>query len=312
MKRNKLHILIVILMISQVISIVKINDLQRQIENTNVEMYRSNNSLINKIDAIYANVDERLRREASPFESVTTEIGKVNPKELTVPVSITLTPKEVSQHTAVSLDFDGELIPMERKDTTFSATVSCDVFGSFLPKIVIEENGVKKTTRNDRIGVRSIKHSIFPALYARLSGEARYSNNTYKRKGELNVNIKEANSAIQFTEIRFVIKVDDQVISEKIIPQENISTGFEVDEVIPLNSGQVCTMTVIAKDNVGLEHHYLVDHWVAGSGYQMEPRIDDGEIYTPDGKLLWKPGIDLVSNSVHIERGDGMAFWTPH
>jgi hypothetical protein len=91
------------------------------------------NSITSNIDTIYSNVDEMLKQKASLIESATTEIGILNVDELTVPVTFTLIPKEVSEHPAVSLDFNGELFPMEKNGTTFFATVSCNVFGNALP-----------------------------------------------------------------------------------------------------------------------------------------------------------------------------------
>jgi hypothetical protein len=271
-----------------VASLVKINNLKWQIESTNAEMDNLSNDIRSNMDAIYSNVDEMLKKKASLIESADTEIGVPNPEQLTVPVTFTLTPKEVSEYTAVNLDFNGDLHPMEKKGTTFVATVSCNIFGNALPKIVIDEKGVKKTMQDDQIGIRSIKEAIFPTMFPRLLGEARFDGKTYIRKGNLHGDTKEIASGIEFTEIRFVIKVDDKVISDEIITYETLFRGYEVDEKIPLSNGQICTMMVIATDNIGFEHHYIVDHWVAGSDRQREPWFNDEQIYSADGKLLWK------------------------
>lgn len=288
MKKNILHLLIVILIVSQVASILKINSLQRQIESANTKMNNLSNSIRSNMDAIYSNVDEMLKKKASLIESATTKIGMLNVDEFTVPVTFVLTPKEVSEHTAVSLDFDGELFPMEKNGTTFVATVSRNVFGDALPKIVIDENGVKKTMQEKQIGIWNIKEKIFPIMIPRLVGEAKFYGKTYRRKGNLSADIKKVPSGIEFTEIRFVVKVDDKVVSDEAISKETLSYGYEVDEKISLSNGQICTMIVIATDSIGFEHHYIVDHWVAGSNLQREPWFNDEQIYSADGKLLWK------------------------
>ncbi|HWQ80533.1 MAG TPA: hypothetical protein VN381_17030 [Anaerovoracaceae bacterium] len=290
MKKNISHILIAILIVLQAASILKINNLQRQIESTNAEMNHFNNSIRSDMNAVYSNVDEMLNQKASLIESAATEIGTLNADDLTVPVTFTLTPKEVSEYTAVSLDFDGELFPMEKNGTTFFATVSRNVFDHALPKIVIDENGIKKIMQDDQVGIPSIKESIFPIMHPSLSGEARFDGKTYKRKGSLNTDTKETASGIKFTKIRFAVKVDDKVISNEMIPNETLSYGYEVDEEISLSNGQICTMTVIATDSIGFEHHYIVGHYVAGSDKQREPWFGDEQIYSADGKLLWKPG----------------------
>lgn len=98
MKKNILHILIAILIISQVASILKINTLQREIDSTKAEINNLSTRIINDVGAIYSNVDEMLKQEASLIESAATEIGAVNVDDFTVPVTFTLTPKEVRHH----------------------------------------------------------------------------------------------------------------------------------------------------------------------------------------------------------------------
>ncbi len=289
MKKRTLYILFTVLIISQLLSIVKINNLQSQVENTKFQMNNLSGSIRNEMNSIYSNVNAMLNQQASLIENGSTEIGTPNIDQLTVPITFTLIPKEVSEHTAVSLDFNGELFPMEKDGTRFSAIISRDIFGTAFPKIIIDENEIRKTTEDERVGVWDIKEEIFPIMYPRLMGEARYGGEIYSRKGELSGEIKRVGSEIEFKEIRFVIKVDDKLISDEIIPSASFYSGYEVDEKIPLSSGQICTMTVIAMDSVGLEHHYMVDYWDADSGSHRELWFDNELIYSSDGKLLWKP-----------------------
>ncbi len=288
MRKNALNILIVVLIIFQIASISKINNLQREIQNVNIGMDNLNISVMSDINNIYSNVEQILKREASLIADANAEIGAIDADELMVPIKFILTPKEVSEQTTVSLDFRGELFPMEKTGTNFSTTVSRHVFGDTMPKIIIEEGGVKKITEDTRINVENIKERLFPRLYSRVSGEANYRKNIYSRKGTLNVDFKEIKSDIKYTEMRLVVKVDDKLISDEIIPDEVFRSGYEVDEEIPMNDGQTYVMTLIATDSIGLEHHYTVEHWVAGTGEQIAPSLDDEHIYSADGKLLWK------------------------
>lgn len=300
MDKNRSHILIIILIISQVILISKISNLQKQVEGTNAGMNNLSNRIGNDMNAIYSNVNEMLRQKASIIESAVAEIGKVDTDEFTVPITFTLTPKEVSENTAVSLDFDGELFPMDKNDTTFVTTVSRNIFGDAMPKIVIDENGVKKTTHDDQINIPSIKERVFPIMFPRLTGEAKFDGKTYSRKGNLSADIKEISSEIEFRGIRLVIEVDDRAIADKTIPKETFfREGYEIDEKIPLNDGQTCIMKIIATDSIGFEHHYTGARWDAGSNHQREPWFGDEQIYSPDGSLLWQSDqwIPLEGNS---------------
>jgi hypothetical protein len=229
-----------------------------------------------------------LKKEASLIEIASTELGALDRDSLTAPVVFSITPKEVSENTAVSLELEGERIPMNRNGTTFSATVSRDIFGSVSPLIVIDESGVKKTTQDERIVVRSMKDSLLPIMRPQFAGQTMYSGGTYKCKKTLYADVKNTESGIVFTEMRFVIKVDEKVISDEIVPTDTLPVRWQVNKSIPLSNGQTCIMTVIATDSMGLEHRYTVDYWVGGANAQRDLRFDDEQIYSADGKLLWK------------------------
>ena len=168
MKKNALNILIVVLIVFQIASISKINNLQREIQNVNIGMDNLNRSVMSDINNIYSNVEQILKREASLIADANAEIGALDAGELTVPIKFTLTPKEVSEQTSVYLDFQGELFPMDKTGTNFSTTVLHDIFADTMPKIIIEEGGVKKITEDTRINVVSIKERLFPLLYPRV------------------------------------------------------------------------------------------------------------------------------------------------
>ncbi|MDR7870776.1 MAG: hypothetical protein RIN55_07965 [Tissierellaceae bacterium] len=289
MKKNGLYLLIAILMISQFTLILKINRIESETEYTKHQMNNLSNEIRNDMNAIYSNVDDMLNRKESLIEISTTDIGTVNGDSLTVPITFNLIPKEVSENTIVNLEFDGKLFPMDKTDTSFTATVHRSIFSDALPIIVIDDNGVKKTMEDKQIGIWDIKSEVFPTMYPRLLGTASYGGDTYSRKGSLSAEIKEAKGDIKFTKIALIVKVDDKTISEEIIPNNVLYTGYEVDKKISLGDGEICTMLVIATDSLGLEHHYTVDTWTGGSNMQREPWFEDEYIYSSDGKLLWQP-----------------------
>ncbi|NLY47222.1 MAG: hypothetical protein GX053_14720 [Tissierella sp.] len=289
MKKNGLYVVIGALVVSQFILLLKINRLENQTEYTKNQMHNLSDNLRNDINAIYSNVDDMLNRKESLIEFSTVEIGTVNRDNLTVPITFTLTPKEVSEDTMVNLDFNGELFPMNKSGTSFTTTVDRNIFSDALPIIVIDENGVEKTMDGRQIGISDIKNEVFPNIFPRLLGQASYSGDTYSRSGNLSLDIKESKEDIEFTKIRLVIKVDDQIITEEAIPNEVFDSGYEVNQKISLGEGEVCTMVVVATDSIGLEHHYTVDTWIGGSNRQREPWFEEEYIYSSDGKLLWQP-----------------------
>lgn len=93
---------------------------------------------------------------------------------------------------------------------------------------------------------------------------------------------------IGFSKVILVTKVDNKVISEEPIKEESFYGIFRINKEIPLKKDQVSTMTLVAIDELGLEHHYPLDHWVDGADMQSEPAFGREYIYSLEGKLLWK------------------------
>lgn len=298
MKKRSLLILVVILVIVQIISYSRISDLQQQIQNISHEQQRLNERLMSEMSQIYATVEEKMNEQASYIEYAKVTIGAPDNQNLTVPVTYTVTPKEVSEKTALSLSFNGEMLPMDRKGTSFSLTTTAGFFEQGpTPDIVISEGNITRTEKNEALYLHSIKHHIFPEAFAHLMGGGEANSKRYKRSGIISLNakdmaiapIKEENAiseAIKFTKATFVVSVDDKVVSEKPIAINKVD-GYEVKEEIPLTEDQTCTMTLVIQDNLGLSHHYTLDVFTQGADHQEEPFFEDEKIYSKDGKLLW-------------------------
>ena len=288
MKKNIPYIIIAILVIAQLVSIMKVNDLQNQIENAWSEIFNVRNNINNEVSAIYANVEDMLKQQMSLIEQASIEVGEVNADAHSLNITFSLVPKEVSEYTAVSLDFDGESYPMDRNGTTFTVSVTRDIFGNAMPLVVIDENGIMKTTQDERINIRSIRDFALPVLDTSLNGSTGYAGGMYIYNGYLYFDSKAVSPETTITDIRLVTKVDDNVITEEIIPSEMPNPDWQVNKRVPIEKGQVLTMTVIATDRLGYEHHYTVAHWVCGSSVQKEPWFKDEQIYSVDGELLWE------------------------
>ncbi len=292
MKSNHTSPLVIaLLVILQVVSIFKIGNLQKQLESANMEISNMGAYLRNEINDIYANVEAMLAKQASPIVSASVDIGELNREELTVAVTYKIIPKEVSEHTLVSLDLDGELLPLKKNGTTFTVVRSDSVFGrTSEPKIIIDEGEVKKTVRDERIDFGG-KESIFPIIYPLLAGESKFDGKTYERKGILHADSKENPSGIKFVKYRLVIEVADRIVSDQLIPVEQLSPGYELDEKTPIREGETYQMLLIATDSVGLEHHYILEYRAAGSDYRKEEERCSGyygeKIYFAQGELLW-------------------------
>lgn len=291
MKKNTSTIIIVLLVIAQVISFYKISDLERRINQSLNTISLIQDNVMNKINSIYSNVDDKLKRQASYLEHVEMTLGTPNKEDLTIPITYTVIPKEVSSKTSLSLDFNGEVLTMERNGTSFTITVFADIFSPAIsPKILIIEDDIIKTEQNDLLNIYNIKNELFPYFSVHLAGRTRYNNQEYIAEGTIYSDIKESKvslASIKYIGAKLIVKVDDNIVKDVSIDINSLD-GYEVNEKIPLKDGETCTMTIIVKDSLNLEHHFVIATFTQGKNSQREPLFEHEKIYSPEGKLLWQ------------------------
>src|SRR5690554_3425383 len=102
---------------------------------------------------------------------------------------------------------------MDRKGTSFSLTVDTEIFNQGIhPSIIIYEDDITITEQNDLLYLDSIKNEIFPYTNIfQLLGSAHGNSQRYKRTGKISWDIEQfgtLSDSIDFTEARFIIKVD--------------------------------------------------------------------------------------------------------
>jgi len=289
MKKNIAYGVIILLVLLQAVSLFQIGSLKRQIDNNQNSIIGLNTYIQDSMNIVYSNVDEMLLREAAIIENASVDVESLDIEGQMVPLTYTLTPKVVSAVTAVSLNFDGELFPMERDGTTFTVTVFRDIFGDSMPEIVIVDDGIIKTTHDSRIEIWSLKELLLPGiLYTMLDGRSHHANGNYIHEGKLRAYFEKPRWewGAEFVEAHFIVEVDDEIISTKPVPIEALSDGFEIKESIPLHNGQSCKMTLITTDSLGFEHHCLIDH-ISDPTAELPMWASKEHIYSADGKLLW-------------------------
>ena len=194
MKKNTQYIIIAVLIILQVISCLQINSMRTRMDQltNDISAVRSNvNNVISGLDSLYSNIDEKLEEQASPIEDVEIEIGLINKENLTVPITYTVIPKEVSDNTSISLVFDKETKTMQRSGSSFNLTVPADIFGEGLyPYLVISENDIAKIEKDDSLSIDNIKDKVYPHLSIHLMGLGHLNGKSYVRTGTIESDMK--------------------------------------------------------------------------------------------------------------------------
>ena len=99
------------------------------------------------IDSIYSNVDEQLKQEASLLSSVDYILGELNKEDHTVPVTLKVVPKSLTDDMKLSVKVGNEIFDFERNGNEFTATFSINMFISYedYPMLNIDAGGTTKT-----------------------------------------------------------------------------------------------------------------------------------------------------------------------
>jgi len=292
MKKQTAYILIVALIALQIYSLTQIISLQNDLENTQETLHSIDNRLNSQISNIYHTITKKLEEEASKIHTSSVTVGALNTDTLKVPITFTVEPKTITKSLEVLLDFDGEIISLEQSGTQFFVTKDLGISETAFPKIILQDQGVKHLEEHRGLNVSRIKESIFPNIFAHFSGTTKYSSGEYSEKGFIDIEYIGANEDNYFKEMKYVVKVDNEKINEKMIPivdeKQNIdSISIEIDGEYSLEKGQTLTGNIVAIDALGFVHEYLVVHYVGDSNDQREPYSDKLSIKAPNGETVY-------------------------
>ena len=292
MKKQTAYILIALLLVLQLSSLVKINSLQSRVENTNNIIKSVENRLEDQINSIYQNVDEKLEEQTSLIHNSTTKVGELNIANLTIPIKFTIEPKTVTENMSVYLDFNAEIVQLEKSGLQYFTTKNFAISDRISPKIIIDDNGVKNIEEHKGLKVSNIKEQVFPYIFARFVGQSSYGAHDYRTKGRLVIDYKPSREDNPFIDMKYVIKVDDKIIKETpIVLERDSGLGgaftLDIDDKYSINDGQILTSNVVAVDSFGFTHECLVTHHVAGSKAQREPYFKQEKIIAPNGEVVY-------------------------
>lgn len=96
-----------------------------------------------RINSIYQNVDAKLMEQNSIIKTAAFDIGNVDANSLEVPVTFSVIPKEVSAATKVFLDFNGDIISLEKEGNTFKGIKILIFLRKFSQQLLLKQMELK-------------------------------------------------------------------------------------------------------------------------------------------------------------------------
>lgn len=255
MKKNILYLAIALLLIINASTLSKVNSLSFQ-----VQQYENHvRNLENEIRNMDSSFEEMLDKKSSILDSFDIRFGeKLNPDNLTVPVTIAITPKELDEGMTAAVQINGEKIEMKKTGTSFEASFDASIFEDLSPKVVLEADGVQKTESLE--GYNDIRFKYLLSINGGYSGNKSYKNGSFQYKGNLNLFIADPmNNSPQ--KITIIGELNGDQVSEKTVELKTDTPENRIEPELmgeaAMNAGDKFLMYAKVEDSYGIVYKYV-------------------------------------------------------
>ena len=299
-KIKSLQACVVILTIALCACIYKINALESDLKNLDYSWERQNQQIINQVQSIYQNVDEKLREEASLLSSVAAEYGDIDLENHTIDVTVKIVPKLISDDLNIQISMNGRKAELSRDGNYFIGTIPVDIYNIGEQMLMtIDTAAGTQTQYLSEIQVEYLWGERIPSLYySDISGQATFAEGKYTLNGHININ---CSPAVQTPDVTFESFILVTELNGKEISKEDISSEVLNYEAYPNGvywydtyqteceavEGDELGIYLEATDSLGYLHKMLLHHWKVSNGATAEA-VDGSEyIYSPDGTRIF-------------------------
>ena len=293
-------VVVIILAALLIFCLAKINELKNQISNLNNTIANCNHqisNLQNNINSIYTNVDEMLKKEASLLSSVGYTLGELNTEEHTIPVTVKLTPKHLTDDTKITMNVEGQTVSFERSGNEFSASFPVSMFiDNFdYPMLSITTDGTTKTEQLEDVVLSNLYSNYLPIVYAHITPFDEYKDGKLTIDSQLSYDVKPSSQDSKITVAKAELVTEK---NGKEIARTDISDMIGKDSQVgsfkktyDVKYGDTLSIYAITEDSLGYIHKSLAYHWHQIDENTSEAvTLSDGseQIYDKNGELLTK------------------------
>lgn len=298
-----IFVIIVGLFIALFNSYSKINELNNSVSNLQNNLVQNINTMRNDIADIYENVDQRLKKEASILSGYSITYGPLDTNNYTTPLLVSVTPKNATDSTTISVKIGETTAQLNRNGEVFSGYIDTHVFieETTYPLVMIK---TKDSVQNEYLEDHDMKGlftQYMPYLYSDMViDEETFSNNKTKISGDLSVDYKPSSekSTTAFTQFWLVGESDgNEVFRNDITQKVENSNGKNFSIEKTYNSAEYESFNdmkyyVVATDSLGFTHKILVSCIYLGGDDTVSTSTEEandgwGWIYDKEGKLLY-------------------------
>lgn len=293
-------ILLIICTVLLVFSIFLIYQLDSRLQNLNdqiVIQYNNLSSLSSEINGISANVDAALEKQASILDSYDYTVGTIDEKDLTIPVTFRIVPKEHSATTTAVLWAGDKSYDMYLNGNTFTVTASIPLLNDGYVFTAAFTDG--DVTRMETLDIYSdFLREVIPGGFINFAGSV--SSDMKDNTCTLNFNssvwmdLYSYSSENPITSAKLCVSAENKRIYEKELSVEDIinATEFDMKETLEIPANEECLLYIELTDSYGLHYRFIaysieVDE-EGNPKESAEAAAQSMNIYDSTGKLLFE------------------------
>lgn len=300
-KHILLYALIIVLAVMLIVAFAKIEELNDEIFHLTNTYNNRINSMNYEIAAIYDNVEEQLKKQASLFSSVEFSYGDFDPENATAEVNITVVPKALTEDTHISVSLGDHTSNLSREENCFSTTISVGLFETHdvYPLATVTSGGESKTELLDSVYITYLWSEFLPTVNASIEASEKLSNGQVKIDGTLFVNCDQKYDGVWLEKVSLVTEINGNEIARedvtdriKFDAQSKIadsSLEAPFSKTYPYTEGEMLSVYIVAEDSAGFVHKTLAYSFYLLDGAQAEQVVTVmGEaIYDKEGNALY-------------------------
>ena len=293
------------LLLLNLFTLFQLGNLESRLDSVNGRLQQSEEFLNDRIDSIYQEVDDRMKKETGLLALWDQpQGGQVDEASLTLPVTLSFTPKNLTDDTQAALSYHGQEFPCTREGNRFTGILPLSLWEELTcdeGSIVFTQGETTQITPFPDDWWFSPRFQALPVFQG--WGQ---SGSWGPRGGDIGITMDyeafvDIPQARTLSNPRWQIRVGDQLWKEGSLAGAGEDTGrsgeaaqqrfsFTVKETIPAKPGEVLSICLTAADDLGLEYRFVLQEMMLDD--QGEPQ-DLYSAYTriyraKDGTLLWE------------------------
>ncbi len=299
-KIKSLQACVVVLTIALCVCVYKISALESRVSQLDYLLDRQYDRIMSDVNAIYQNVDEKLREEASLLSLVEAEYGEFHPEDYTIDVTVKLVPKLISDDMKVQVSINGRSEQLSRTGNDFTGTIPVDIYNVGEQMLMtIETAAGTQTQYLSEIQVEYLWGGVIPSLYyCDISGDETFEDGIYTLNGHLDINCSPVSDTPDVKFEKFVLvtelngkEIKREDITEEVLNYESYPHGVywrsEYNMECEAVEGDELGIYLEATDSLGYLHRMLLHHWKVLDGATAEA-VDGSEyIYDSNGNQIF-------------------------